>query len=318
LSENVFCEQGQYNIHLVGKKRRKEKKKDISSVSSTTSEGTKSNESMNNKEEESESSNEEYQSEEEEEDIEDYRRGGYHPVKIDDVFKTRYKIIKKMGWGHFSTVWVALDIQTNKQVAMKIQKSASHYTEAALDEIKLLQKVTEFDIDNVKCVVHLLDSFEHKGPNGTHICMVFELLGPNLLTLIRRYNYEGIPIPIIKDITRQILIGLDFLHTQCQIIHTDLKPENVLFYGCELTEKPPDLTEKPHTLHTASSTGNNTVISNNRKTTTALTKNQKKKTTQKKLKKLILLHQNMKINYYKVAMKKIEWKLHHLQYQIIM
>jgi len=105
-----------------------------------------------------------------------YATGGYHSVTIGDVFKNRYRIIQKMGWGHFSTVWVALDLQTTKQVAMKIQKkSAFHYTEAANDEIKLLSKVKECDPENTKCVVHLLDRFEHKGPNGTHICMVFDL-----------------------------------------------------------------------------------------------------------------------------------------------
>jgi len=189
-----------------------------------------------------------------------------------------------MGWGHFSTVWVALDLQTTKQVAMKIQKSASHYTEAAVDEIKLLSKVTECDPENTKCVVHLLDHFEHKGPNGTHICMVFELLGPNLLTLIRRFNYEGIAIPFVKDITRQILIGLDFLHTKCGIIHTDLKPENVLFYGCEWAEKKKrsNLSEKVDTSTSATATVSTPTNLTNGKT---LTKNQKKK-HRKKMKKL--------------------------------
>lgn len=47
---------------------------------------------------------------EDEEDWEDYKPGGYHPVKIGDVFSdNRYTIIRKLGWGHFSTVWLAWD-----------------------------------------------------------------------------------------------------------------------------------------------------------------------------------------------------------------
>jgi serine/threonine-protein kinase SRPK3 len=58
--------------------------------------------------------------------------------------------------------------------------------------------------------------------------MTFEVLGPNHLTLIRQYRHRCIPIHIVKRITKQILMGLDYLHRECNIIHTDLKPENVL------------------------------------------------------------------------------------------
>ncbi|CAF1399177.1 unnamed protein product, partial [Adineta ricciae] len=79
----------------------------------------------------------------------------------------------------------------------------------------------------LKCV-QLLDDFKVAGVNGTHVCMVFEVLGHNLLKLIIRSNYRGIPIPNVKTITKQVLQGLDYLHRKCQIIHTDIKPENVL------------------------------------------------------------------------------------------
>lgn len=58
--------------------------------------------------------------------------------------------------------------------------------------------------------------------------MVFEILGVNLLELIKRYNYKGIPMHLTRVIAKQVLIGLDYLHRICGIIHTDLKPENVL------------------------------------------------------------------------------------------
>lgn len=37
--------------------------------------------------------------------------GGYHPVKLGDLFNNRYSIIRKLGWGHFSTVWLAWDLR---------------------------------------------------------------------------------------------------------------------------------------------------------------------------------------------------------------
>jgi len=166
-----------------------------------------------------------------EEDLEDYCKGGYHPVQVGEQFKNgRYTVVQKLGWGHFSTVWLSRDNETGKHVALKVVRSASHYTETALDEIKLLKKIVDANLDHPgrAHVVSLLDSFEHRGPNGLHVCMVFEVLGENLLGLIKRWNHRGIPMPLVKQITKQVLLGLDYLHRECGIIHTDLKPENVL------------------------------------------------------------------------------------------
>ncbi|RPA81784.1 kinase-like protein [Ascobolus immersus RN42] len=167
----------------------------------------------------------------EEEDLKDYASGGYHPVTIGDTFKDgRYTIIRKLGWGHFSTVWLSKDKEQDRHVALKIVRSAAHYTETALDEIKLLKRIVEANPEHPgrRHIVSLLDSFEHQGPNGKHVCMVFEVLGENLLELIRKWRHRGIPVNLVKQITKQVLLGLDYLHRECGIIHTDIKPENVL------------------------------------------------------------------------------------------
>jgi len=83
-------------------------------------------------------------------------------------------------------------------------------------------------VEHSKHVATLYDSFFHTGPNGRHMVMVFSMLGCNLLSVIKAYNYRGIPIPVVKNMIRGMCMGLDFLHRKCNIIHTDLKPENVL------------------------------------------------------------------------------------------
>ena len=126
-----------------------------------------------------------------------------------EVYNSKYLVLKKLGWGHFSTVWLVSDSNDGRNVALKIQKSAEHI-EAAWDEIELLKAVQQgakkIGVDDVP-VVQLLDSFEHVGPNGTHVGMVFEALGENLLSLIKRYNYTGIPLPVVRHTLDKYLLG---------------------------------------------------------------------------------------------------------------
>lgn len=168
-------------------------------------------------------------SEDEDEEIDSYRKGGYHAVRIGDSFAAgRYIAQKKLGWGQFSTVWLAYDTQTSKYVALKIQKSAPEFAQAALHEIELLSAIASGDPSNTKCVVRLVDHFKHAGPNGQHLCMVLEFLGDSLLRLIKFNHYKGLELSKVREICRCILTALDYLHCKLGIIHTDLKPENIL------------------------------------------------------------------------------------------
>ncbi|KAI0500106.1 hypothetical protein KFK09_018314 [Dendrobium nobile] len=166
---------------------------------------------------------------EEDEGAEAYRKGGYHAVRPGDPFDGgRYIAQRKLGWGNFSTVWLAYDTKYEKFVALKIQKSAAEFAQAAVHEIEVLSAIAKGDLSNSKCVVHLVDNFKHAGPNGQHPCMVFENLGDSLLRLIRYNRYKGIGLNNVKDVCRSILLGLDYLHRELSLIHTDLKPENIL------------------------------------------------------------------------------------------
>jgi len=118
-------------------------------------------------------------------------------------------------------------MQYSTYVALKVQKSASHYTEAAYDEVEILDVVAKnaFVKDWVDSVnkykagdktyaekggygiedchtVQLLNSFIHSGPNGQHFIMVFEILGVNLLEIMKRYDYKGIPLPLVRRMTK--------------------------------------------------------------------------------------------------------------------
>jgi hypothetical protein len=107
---------------------------------------------------------------------------------------------------HGFSIFYLFSYRAKRFAALKVVKSASHYTETALDEIKLLRCVRESDETDPKRekTVQLLDDFKISGINGTHVCMVFEVLGHNLLKLIIRSQYQGIPLLNVKTIIRQV------------------------------------------------------------------------------------------------------------------
>ena len=62
-----------------------------------------------------------------------------------------------------------------------------------------------------------------------HLCLVFELLSYNLYDLLRNTNFRGVSLNLTRKFAQQLCTALCFLSTpELQIIHCDLKPENVL------------------------------------------------------------------------------------------
>jgi serine/threonine-protein kinase SRPK3 len=154
-----------------------------------------------------------------------------------------------------------------------------------MDEIKILKQIAEGDPSDMKCVVKLLDHFKHSGPNGSHVCMVFEFLGDNLLTLIKYTDYRGIPLNMVKEVCRHVLIGLDYLHRELSIIHTDLKPENILLLSSIDPSKDPTksgaelILPKPKEADDAAVAKPTVTVASS--SNGGLTKNQKKKIKRK-------------------------------------
>ncbi|KAM9350282.1 SRSF protein kinase 3 [Symphorus nematophorus] len=178
------------------------------------------------------------------EDPREYCYGGYHPIQIGDTLNRRYQVVSKLGWGFFSTVWLCLDLRLGLRVAVKVLKSGPGFTQAGQDELALLRCASgpTSRHPSSQRIVRLLDEFKVAGVNGPvacrsvqtdldtwlDICLVLELLGPDLRSWQLCFGNPGLPRPSVKQILTQVLQGLEYLHTQCKIIHTDIKPENIL------------------------------------------------------------------------------------------
>lgn len=67
--------------------------------------------------------------------------------------------------------------------------------------------------------MQLLDHFEHEGPNGLHLCLVLPVMMSDgeAMTIRARPRYAS----YIREVSRQILLGLDFLHDR-GLIHSGM------------------------------------------------------------------------------------------------
>ncbi|KAL9128243.1 MAG: hypothetical protein Q9175_007563 [Cornicularia normoerica] len=159
-----------------------------------------------------------------------YRPGGFHPVCLGDTFQDgRYEIHHKLGWGGFSTVWLAKDKQRIQWVSVKIMTADSTARSHELSTIRSLGAHSQGRLCS-KFTVELLDDFIHQGPNGSHQCLVFELLGPTLDKVISDYYEFKDPLEpeTILRLSEQLLQAVVFLH-EAGYVHGDISTRNIAF-----------------------------------------------------------------------------------------
>ena len=73
--------------------------------------------------------------------------------------------------------------------------------------------------DGQEFLMKFFDDFKVEGPNGTHQCIVSEVLGPSIGTDVDEiYDEEWYPIEIAKMLVAQVIRGVAYLHS-CGVVH---------------------------------------------------------------------------------------------------
>jgi serine/threonine-protein kinase SRPK3 len=161
------------------------------------------------------------------ENVEGYGEGGFHPTVIGDRFhEDRYTVVHKLGYGGFATVWLVRDHQEERYAALKIQTADCSAYSAELEMYHYLQQNGPEEYEKTRAIP-LFDSFYHEGPNGVHLCLVFEVLGPSLASLLQGATKKIRP-DVARKIARDMAVGLMELH-QSGVVYGDLSAGNVLF-----------------------------------------------------------------------------------------
>lgn len=152
----------------------------------------------------------------------------------------KYIMVKRLGYGSYASVWMAYKINNIKKkwestnfYAIKIHNTDD--VEEGVKEIQMYKKFKELDIPFVSSPE---DEFVIARKTDTeilrHVCVVIDLMACSVYDLIEKGKYgKGFPFNTVVTITKQILESLKKLHYN-NIIHSDIKPENILVSG--LTE----------------------------------------------------------------------------------
>ncbi|CAD6930599.1 unnamed protein product, partial [Tilletia laevis] len=137
----------------------------------------------------------------------------------------RYLVFANLGKGMFSSVVRAKDSERgDREVAIKIVRSQETMYKAGLKEIGILNKLRDMDPEDKRHLVRLEGQFTYRG----HLCMVFESLSMNLREVVKRFGKDiGLNIRAVRAYAHQLFLALALLR-KADIMHADVKPDNIL------------------------------------------------------------------------------------------
>ena len=131
----------------------------------------------------------------------------------------RYEVISELGKGAFGNVYLCKDHKREKEVALKVVRNERRFHKQSKIEVDIYEMLLTSGTysDNI---IRILKAFFFRND----VFMVFEVFGINLYQYYQQHKISKVDV---KSFSRQIANGLKALHN-LNIIHMDLKPENVM------------------------------------------------------------------------------------------
>ncbi|KAK3715872.1 U4/U6 small nuclear ribonucleoprotein prp4 [Vermiconidia calcicola] len=149
---------------------------------------------------------------------------GHYRIILGELLDGRYAVQQQIGKGTFATVVRALDTRTGNAVAVKIACNNETMYKAGQKEMDMLQLLNQNDPEDKKHIIRMLRNFDHKG----HLCLVFENLSADLREVLKKFGRNvGLNLKAIRSYAQQMFLSLSHMK-KCQILHADLKPDNIL------------------------------------------------------------------------------------------
>lgn len=128
--------------------------------------------------------------------------------------------------------WDSLQ-KTNLTLVPTHPKSHIRSHKTGLKELEVLKKLNDADTEDRFHCLRLFRHFFHKN----HLCMVFEPLSMNLREVLKKYGKDvGLHVKAVRSYSQQLFLALKLLK-KTNILHADIKPDNILVNESKLVLK---------------------------------------------------------------------------------
>ena len=141
------------------------------------------------------------------ESLDGYQPGGYHPITIGQILCGRFYIIHKLGYGNYSTVWLARDITIEQYVALKVCTADSTDRETT----SLQELSTPSGHLGRSSIPSALSTFLITGPNGTHLC--YTML-PAQGDLAQALSERLLPLDVTRALVGGLVVAVAYVHSR--------------------------------------------------------------------------------------------------------
>jgi serine/threonine protein kinase len=155
----------------------------------------------------------------EEETFSWYDPEAFYPVRIGEIFQSKYQALGKLGYGSVSTAWLCRDLIDHEYVALKVFISKHRQAQNEEKVYKHLRSI-KTSHPGAKGIRFLHDQFQLPGKYGPHECLVHEPLGLTLKDIREMSEGEKVSGQLLKPIIKYLLMALDFLHAEARVVHT--------------------------------------------------------------------------------------------------